>query len=83
MHPLKVVKGAKKGLTYRKMSAHILKKTKVFIRHELLAQYAAWLKIPSAKRVEVIHRAYRAEFLARGISRESFLYRPKRRAKVA
>jgi hypothetical protein len=83
MHPLKVVKEAKKGLTYEKMSDHIFEKTGTFIRKELLAQYATWLKIPSPTRVGIIFRAYRPEFRARGINREDLLYRPKRRSKVA
>jgi hypothetical protein len=76
MHPLKVVKEAK-GLTYRQMSDRIKKSTKETIRPELLAQYAGLLKIPSAKRADVIHRAYPE------ISRESLLYPPKHRARVA
>jgi hypothetical protein len=83
MHPLKAVREANKGLTYENMSAHICKKTGTTIRKELLAQYATWLKIPSPARVDIIFRAYRSEFRARGITREDFLYRPKRRAKVA
>lgn len=83
MHPLKVVKGAKRGLTYKKMSSHIQKVTGAFIRPELLAQYAAWLKIPSASRVDIIFRSYRSDFRSRGISRETFLYRPRQKAKVA
>jgi hypothetical protein len=76
MHPLKVVKEAK-SLTYREMSVRIKKSTKETIRPELLAQYAALLKIPSAKRADVIHRAYPE------ISRESLLYPEKRRTRVA
>ncbi|OGQ00758.1 MAG: hypothetical protein A2Z40_04090 [Deltaproteobacteria bacterium RBG_19FT_COMBO_60_16] len=72
MHPLKAVKEAK-GLTYREMSDRIKKTTKQYIRPELLAQYAGQLKIPSAKRADVIHRAYPE------ISRESILYPAKRR----
>jgi|RifCSP16_1_1023843.scaffolds.fasta_scaffold113498_2 hypothetical protein len=72
MHPLKVVK-ATKGLTYREMSDRIKKATREYIRPELLAQYAAQLKIPSAKRADVIHRAYPE------ISREALLYPAKRR----
>ena len=73
MHPLKVVKEAK-GLTYREMSDRIKRTTKVYIRPELLAQYAASLKIPSPTRADVIHRAFRE------ITRESLLYPEKRGA---
>lgn len=76
MHPLKVVKEAK-GLTYRQMSDRIKKSTKEIIRPELLAQYAGLLKIPSAKRADVIHRAFP------DISREALLYPVKQRARVA
>ena len=72
MHPLKVVKEAK-GLTYQEMSDRIKKTTKEYIRPELLAQYAACLKIPSPIRADVIHRAFRE------ITRESLLYPEKRR----
>lgn len=71
MHPLKTAKKAR-GMTYGKMSAHIKKVTKENIRPELLAQYAAKLKVPSPARADVIHRAFRE------ITRESLLY-PERK----